>query len=192
MNIKFWSKEELHKVLEAARRESIRNHAMILFAYNFGLRASELAGLTIQNIQTGRLVCNTLKGSNSIDVLIENDADPLLDCKKALQSWLRVREDSGSQFLFISRLGSGMTRDAVADIFENAAAAAGIERGRRNPHIAKHTLLALAYRDGCDVFTLQQLGHHKDLKATSAYIHCSQDEARAKLRVTRTQAAAAA
>jgi len=189
MNIKFWSKDELHKVLEAARHESIRNHCMILFAYNFGLRASELCGLTLQNVQTGRLVCQTLKGSDPVDVLIEDDPNPLLNCKLALQNWLRVREDSGSQFLFISRLGSGMTRDAVGDIFENAALHAGIERGRRNPHIAKHSLLALAYRDGCDVFTLQQLGHHKDIKATACYIHCSQDEARAKLRNARQRAA---
>src|SRR5258708_4386587 len=148
---------------------------MILFAYTFGLRASELARLTVQNVQTGRLVCNTLKGSDPIDALIESDDDVLLDCRRALHNWLRLREDSGSQFLFTSRLGSGMTRRAVYDIFEDAAAAAGIEAGRRNPHLAKHTLLALAYRDGCDVFTLQQLGHHQDLKVNAVYTHGTQD-----------------
>lgn len=186
--IKYWKQDELLAVLNAARRESVRNHAMVLFSYVFALRASEVAKLTIQNIQTGRLVCKTLKGSDAVDMPIESDEVALLDAKKALAAWLRVRPDTGSVFLFTSRLGSGMTRRAVYDIFENAAAAAGIEAGRRNPHLGKHTRLALGYRAGLDVFALQQLGHHKDIKSTSAYIHITQDEAVAKAKVAMARA----
>jgi integrase len=53
--IKYWKQDELLAVLAAAKRESVRDHAMILFAYTFGLRANELATLTVQNVQTGRL-----------------------------------------------------------------------------------------------------------------------------------------
>ena len=191
MNIKFWSEKELLAVLAAARRESTRNWAMILFAYQFGLRASEVAGLTVQNIQTGRLVCDTLKGSDPIDAPIEHNEIALLDAKKALTDWLRVRPDDGSLFLFTSRLGSGMTRRAVYDIFEDATFKAGIEAGRRNPHQAKHTRIALAYRAGLDVFALQQLGHHKDIKSTACYTHVTQDEACAKAKVAMSKAFAA-
>ncbi len=74
----------------------------------------------------------------------------------------------------------GMTRWAVRDIFEDAAMRAGIEPGRRNPHMAKHTLGSLAYRAGVDVVALQQLLGHRDPKATLSYTHLSQDEAHAK------------
>jgi site-specific recombinase XerD len=73
-----------------------------------------------------------------------------------------------------------MTRDAVGDIFEDAAMRAGIERGRRNPHIAKHTLGSLAHRSGVGLLDLQQLLGHRDIKATSMYTHVTQDEAHVK------------
>ncbi len=186
--IKYWKQDELLNVLAAARRESIRNHCMILFAYTFGLRANELCTLTVQNVQTGRLVCKTQKNSLPVDAIIELNEIALLDCRKALQAWLRVRPESSDNSLFVSRLGKGMKRLAVYDIFVNAAAAAGIEAGRRNPHVAKHSVIRHGWEAGLDVFTLQQIGHHRDLKATAAYTAVTQDEARAKAKAAMSAA----
>ena len=49
--IKYWSQDELLRILTEARRESIRNHCIILFAYTFGLRSNEVANVTVQNVQ---------------------------------------------------------------------------------------------------------------------------------------------
>jgi site-specific recombinase XerD len=178
--IKHWTPSELLAVLNAARRESIRNHCIILFAYTFGLRANEVATLTVQNVQTGRLVCKTQKNSLPVDAVIEPNEIALLDCRKALAAWLRVRPQSSDNSLFVSRLGKGMRRLAIYEVFVNAAAAAGIEAGRRNPHVAKHSVIRHGWEAGLDVFTLQQIGHHRDLKSTAAYTAVTQDEARAK------------
>jgi integrase len=178
--IKYWTPNELLKVLEAARQESVRNWCIVLFAYTFALRSNEVANLTVQNIQTGRLVCKTQKNSLPIDAIIESNDIPLLDCKKALQAWLRIRPESSDNKLFVSRLGKGMTRRAIYDIFEDATFKAGIEAGRRNPHCAKHSAIRHGWSAGLDVFTLRQLGHHRDLKATAVYCGVTQDEARAK------------
>jgi site-specific recombinase XerD len=181
--IKYWKQDELLNVLAAAKRESVRNHCMILFAYTFGLRANELCTLTVQNVQTGRLVCKTQKHSLPVDAVIESNDIALLDAKKALVAWLRVRPQSSDNALFVSRLGKGMKRLAVYEIFVNAAAAAGIEAGRRNPHVAKHSVIRHGWEAGLDVFTLQQIGHHRDLKATAAYTSVTQDEARSKAKL---------
>ncbi len=186
--IKDWKQDELLNVLAAARRESVRNHCVILFAYTFGLRANELCTLTVQNVQTGRLVCKTQKNSLPVDAVIESNEIALLDAKKALQAWLRVRPQSSDNALFVSRLGKGMKRLAVYEIFVNAAAAAGIEAGRRNPHVAKHSVIRHGWEAGLDVFTLQQIGHHRDLKATAAYTAVTQDEARAKAKAAMSAA----
>ena len=178
--IKYWKQDELLNVLAAAKRESVRNHCMVLFAYTFGLRANELCSLTVQNVQTGRLVCKTQKNSLPVDAVIESNEIALLDCKRALAAWLRVRPQSSDNALFVSRLGKGMKRLAVYEIFVNASAAAGIEAGRRNPHVAKHSVIRHGWEAGLDVFTLQQIGHHRDLKATAVYTAVTQDEARAK------------
>jgi len=178
--IKYWNQNELLAVLTAARQESIRNHCMVLFSYTFALRSNEVASLTVQNVQTGRLVCKTQKNSLPIDAVIESNDIALLDAKKALQAWLRIRPQSSDNALFISRLDKRMTRRAVYDIFEEATFRAGIEAGRRNPHCAKHSVIRHGWEAGLDVFTLQQIGHHRDLKATAAYTAVTQDEARSK------------
>lgn len=175
--MKYWQPNELLSVLEQARNKSTRNHLMVLLAYKHGLRATELCLLKLDDVADGRLDCKRLKGSLHTNRPLESDANPLLDEKRALSAYLRERQDTGSMFLFVSRLGGGMTRDAVADIFEDACMRAGIERGRRNPHMAKHTLGSLAYRAGVGLLDLQQLLGHKDIKATSMYTHVTQDEA---------------
>lgn len=175
--MKYWQPTELLAVLSEARKVSVRNHCMILFAYKHGLRATELCHIKLEDVADGRLDCQRLKGSLHTNRPLESDPNPLLDEKRALAAYLRERPDTGSIFLFISRLGSGMTRHAVRDIFEDAAFHAGIERGRRHPHCAKHTLGALAYRAGVDTFALQQLLGHRDAKATAVYAGVTQDEA---------------
>lgn len=178
--IKYWKQDELLAVLAVARRESIRNHCVVLFAYTFGLRSNEVASLTVQNVQTGRLVCKTQKNSLPVDAVIEGNDIPLLDCRKALAAWLRVRPQSSDNALFVSRLGKGMKRLAIYEIFVDAAFHAGIEAGRRHPHVAKHSVIRHGWEAGLDVFTLQHIGHHRDLKSTAVYTAVTQDEARAK------------
>ncbi len=178
--MKYWQAAELLRVLEQAKKKSVRNHCLILLAYKHGLRATELCHLKITDVADGRLDCKRLKGSLHTNRPLESDQNPLLDEKRALAAWLREREDLGSVFLFTSRLGGGMTRDAVGDIFEDAAMRAGIERGRRCPKTAKHTLGALAHRSGVGLLDLQQLLGHRDIKATSVYAGVTQDEAHVK------------
>jgi integrase len=178
--MKYWKPQELLTILAHAKKQSIRNWCLILLAYKHGLRSSEICRLRLEDVEHSRLDCKRLKGSLHTNRPLESDPNPLLDEKEAVAAYLREREDTGSVFLFTSRLGSGMTRRAVYDIFENATAAAGIEPGRRNPHCAKHTLGALAYRAGVDPFALQQLLGHRDAKATAVYAAVTQDEAHAK------------
>lgn len=178
--MKYWQPVELLRVLEAAKKRSARNHCLILLAYKHGLRATELCRLKLTDVADGRLDCQRLKGSLHTNRPLESDPNPLLDEKRALATWLRERRDDGSVFLFTSRLGSGMTRFAVSDIFNHAASRAGIEFGRRGPHCAKHTLGALMYRAGVDTFALQQLLGHRDAKATAVYAGVTQDEAHVK------------
>src|SRR6266478_2819240 len=124
--MKYWKPNELLNVLSEARNISARNHLLVLLAYKHGLRSSEICALRLRDIAHGRLDCQRLKGSLHTNRPLESDPNILLDEKRALAAWLREREDAGSIFLFTSRLGFGMTRDAVADIFEDAAMRAGI------------------------------------------------------------------
>jgi integrase/recombinase XerD len=177
--VNYLKANEMLRVLAEAKRVSTRNWCLVLFAFRFGLRASELAGLTLDNVKGGVLDVQRLKGSQRTKDEIVSDPNPLLDAKKALAAWLRVRPQSSDNSLFLSRLGKGMKRRAVYELFEDAAFHAGIEGGRRNPHIAKHTLGVTLRKAGVDLATIASaLGHSDPATTIRYYQHVDRDEVR--------------
>src|SRR5882672_4451804 len=126
-SIKYLELNEMLNVLAEARKKSVRDHAIVLFAFRFGLRASELSMFKLSDVADGYCDVQPLKGSEHTRQAIMSDSNPLLDTKAVLSTYLRTRPDDGSLFLFTSRLGSGMTRRAIYNVFENAAFQAGIE-----------------------------------------------------------------
>ncbi len=182
MDIKYLELNEMLTVLDEAKKVSARNWAVVLFAFRFGLRASELAGLTLESVAGGYCDVQRLKGSEHTRQQITSDTNALLDAKAALAACLREREDTGSMFLFTSRLGSGMTRRAIYNVFEDAAFHAGIDAGRRNIHICKHSLAVNLRKRGVPVDIVQKaLGHSRPETTIKFYYHTSQDEATAAI-----------
>jgi integrase len=169
---------EMLAVLAAAKKKSRRDHCLILFAYRFGLRASELSLLKLWDVQNGVCDVQRLKGSEHTKQAITSDAEPLLDAKAALAAWLKARGDAdGSCFLFTSRQGGGLKRRAIYDLFEDAAMRAGIERGRRNIHICKHSLGQNLKAAGLPVdIVAKALGHKDPATTIKFYYHTTQDE----------------
>ncbi|MGB7729586.1 MAG: tyrosine-type recombinase/integrase [Candidatus Acidiferrum sp.] len=45
--MKYWTPDELLRILAEAKKVSARNHLVVLLAYKFGLRATELCRLTV-------------------------------------------------------------------------------------------------------------------------------------------------
>src|SRR5260370_8075814 len=166
MDLKYLEFSEMTNVLAKAKGKSIRDWCVVLFAFRFGLRASELSTLKVSDVSDGFCDVRRLKGSEHTRQAITSDANPLLDAKAALASYLRQREDTGSIFLFTSRLGSGMTRRAIYNVFEAAAYRAGIEAGRRNIHICKHSLAVNLRKRGVSVAIVQRPLAHPDPPTT--------------------------
>lgn len=182
MDFKYLELNEMLAVLGEARKVSARNHLVVLLAFRFGLRSQELAMLKLSDCDGGFLDCKRLKGSDHTRQAITSDPNPLLDVKSALAAWLREREDTGSIFLFTSRLGHGMTRRAIFNVFEDAAFHAGIDAGRRNIHICKHSLAVNLRKRGVPVDVVQKaLGHARPETTIKFYYHTSQDEATAAI-----------
>ncbi len=176
---KYLTMQEMLRVLAEAKKASIRNWCLCLFAFRFGLRCQELASLTLENVASGVLDVQRLKGSEHTSDEITSDANALLDARAALSAWMRERTRAGetSCFLFVSRLGSGMTPRAVYNVFEDAAFHAGIDRDRRNVHIAKHSLGVALRKAGVDLATIAKaLGHRDPATTIRFYQHVDRDE----------------
>jgi integrase/recombinase XerD len=176
-SIKYLELTEMVNVLAKAKEKSVRDWCLVLFAFRFGLRASELSTLKLSDVADGFCDVRRLKGSLHTRQAIVADANPLFNVQAALADYLQTRPDSGSVFLFTSRLGSGMTRRAIYNVFEDAAFRAGIEAGRRNIHICKHSLAVNLRKRGVSVDIVQRaLGHADPGTTLKFYYHTSQDE----------------
>ncbi len=128
-------------------------------------------------MRNGKISCSRgKKTEHTVEELCEHD-NPLLNEKAVLAAWLR--DADGSVMLFTSRLGSGMTHQQVYNLFSGAAFRAGIERGRRNPHILKHSHASHLLRNGADLAYVQKALGHKHIGSTTRYTPVSVQEAQA-------------
>jgi integrase/recombinase XerD len=169
---------ELLKVLGYARKHGAREHCMFLLGYAHGLRVSEIATLTLEDVRNGRIRCNRGKGSqHTVEELRENQ-NPLLDEKMALAAWLRERKDAdGSVFLFTSRQGSCLKRKQVYNLFRKCVELAGLQPNQLGPHLLKHSYASHLLRNGADLAFVQKALGHAHISSTVRYTHVTASEA---------------
>lgn len=173
--MKYLKPEELLRVMTEAKKRGPREHAMFLMAYHHGLRASEIRNLLLSDIKDGMIDIRRLKGSRRSLQPIKTHDNPMLDEKRVLTAYLRSREDSGSQFLFTSRLGSGLTRQQVYNLFSKISIRAGV--GQKGSHCLKHSLGRHMVEQGVSIAHIQVMLGHADLKATARYLSISDADA---------------
>ena len=83
--MEFLTRNELTRVLAEAKKSGAREHAMFLLGYLHGLRATEIANLTLNDIRGGKLRVQRLKGSLKSTQAIEAHA---IDFTTKKLSWL--------------------------------------------------------------------------------------------------------
>src|SRR5208283_3241072 len=116
--------QETLELLKVARNHSVRDWAMILLAYRHGLRASEVCGIKLADIdlKAGSISIRRLKGSlHTIQPLYQHRGQPLLDETAALRAWLRKRPADGSDYLFTSQKGGKLGRTQFFRNFQRVA-----------------------------------------------------------------------
>jgi site-specific recombinase XerD len=161
----FLSTDEVLDVLKAARERSTRDWAMILLAYRHGLRASEVCGLKLTNIdlKAGSISITRLKGSlQTVQPLCPHRGQPLLDEMNALRAWLRERRSDGSDYLFTSQKGGRLDRTQFFRIFQTVAETAALPIEKRHPHVLKDSLASHLVAGNVNLALIRQaLGHRR-------------------------------
>ena len=169
---------ELLKVLDYARKQGAREHAMFLLGYAHALGATEIACLTVEDVRNGRIRCNRGKGSQHTVEELREHANPLLNEKLVLAAWLRERGDGdASVFLFTSRKGSRLRRQQVYRLFRHCVELAGIDVDRKGSHLLKHSYASHLLRNGADLAFVQKSLGHAHISSTVRYTHVTTNEA---------------
>ena len=177
----FLAPTELLALLRAAREHSLRAWAMILIAYKHGLRCSEVCDLRLSDIdlKSNQITVRRLKGSmTNVQNLEKLQGQPLLDEPKALKAWLAERPtDDASPYLFTSQKGGQLDRSAFFRLFQSVAEAAGLPRGKRNPHLVKHSLASHLVAAGTNLAFIRQSLGHMSASSTARYCHVTDAQA---------------
>jgi type 1 fimbriae regulatory protein FimB len=174
------SPAELLTVLKIARAKSTRDWAMILVAYRHGLRASEICGLKMSdvNLRDRSIAIRRLKGSMSqVQPLYTHKGQPLLDETAALRAWLRERGDDGSGILFLSQKGGALHRSSFFSIFAGLAMDAGLPSEKRHPHVLKHSLASHLVAGNVNLALVKQCLGHRSINSTMQYVGTSDAQA---------------
>jgi len=154
--------------------ENVRDLAMLELLYATGLRVSELVHLKLRevNLDSGYLM--TLgKGNKERLVPIGESA-----CQRvtAYLEGVRYRldPDRRNRFLFLSRLGDAMSRQAFWNIIKKRTYQAGISKNI-SPHTLRHSFATHLLENGADLRSVQVMLGHADLSTTQIYTHVTRE-----------------
>lgn len=163
--------DEILKVLKATA-DNKRNLAMILLGYRHGMRASEVCGLELKDVdlKNGEITIRRLKGSlKTTQPLADLQGQPLLSEKRVLRAWLEERGNHPSRFVFTSQLSGQVHRSQFYRVFSEAAERAGLPKDKRHPHCLKHSLGYSLVEANVNLAVIKQALGHKSIASTAVY-----------------------
>jgi len=165
--------EEVEALLGAPRGETpraVRDRALLEMAYATGLRASELTGLTLEEVdlEEGLVRCVGKRQRERIVPFGTQAKRSLLRYLDGARSLLA--RDRGERAVFVTRLGRPFTRMGYWKLLRGHAATAGI-RSVVSPHTLRHSCATHLLEGGCDLRVVQEFLGHRSIETTQIYTH---------------------
>lgn len=160
---------EIRALLAAAARSNnpLRDKAVILFLLDTGMRASELAGLKLGDLEGSQL---RVMGKGRKERRVPLSSASMMALNELLRHEGRY---GGSDALFPSSQGGGhMDRHSVRKLLERLGETAGV--ANPNPHRFRHTFALNYLRNGGDIYTLQAILGHSTLDMVKRYLAIAQ------------------
>lgn len=149
----------------------LRDAALLELLYGSGLRASEVCGLRLGDVQTTLGVVR-VRGKGDKERLV-----PLgVPARRAVEAYLAqcrpllaTRGAGPTEPLLLSRTGRALERVRVWQLVSAHARAAGL--GEVHPHMLRHSFATHLLMGGADLRAVQEMLGHADIATTQTYTH---------------------
>jgi integrase/recombinase XerD len=171
------SEEEVESLLDApvvSDPLGNRDRTMLEVLYATGLRVSELVNLRHTQVNVSQGV---------IRILGKGNRERLIPLGEEAMRWLRefaqgsrgeILLERQTDYLFPTRRGDRMTRQAFWHIIKRYARKAGIGR-ELSPHTLRHAFATHMLSRGAELRVVQMLLGHSDLSTTQIYTHVARE-----------------
>ncbi len=174
--VPYLEKPEMDALLAQPNRKTIqgqRDYRLLLFIYNTGARASEVAGLCIKDLDLAR---DPERGLSSVTFLGKGNK------KRRCPLWSQTAEEVAlamegrgpSERVFLNRVGQPITRFGIHELVKRyaqrvASDQPSLRAKRVSPHVIRHTTGTHLLRAGVDINTIRAWLGHVSLDTTNIY-----------------------
>lgn len=169
--------KQLLAVPDTSDPQGLRDRAILEVLYAGGLRVSELAALSLNEMDLSAGELRVIgKGNKERIALIGKPA------VAALGAYLErgrpeLAGDTPTTAVFLNRFGGRLSSRSMDTIVRKAGIAAGIEQ-TVTPHLLRHTFATHLLDGGADLRVVQELLGHENIATTQIYANVTQGRAR--------------
>ena len=167
--------EEINLVIDACDDSTIigsRDKAIILFLARIGLRACDVSGLKLDDIdwKNGTVLVIGKNRQETKLPLSQDVGDALLD-------YLLVRPTVSNRFMFITATAPwvGITASGVSAVAVRAIRRADIGAPSYGSHVFRHSAATALLRQGCSLETIGIVLRHASVETTAHYAKVDMD-----------------
>ena len=173
-SVSYLTREQMQAILDSPDVVTFsgqRDRVLLMLLYNTGARASELAGLQIQDVSLESRVSVHIRGKGR-----KNRSVPLWrETARLLRSWLRQLDGAPASPLLPNARGNPMTRSGIAQRLQYAVGRVASEHPslrslRVSPHLIRHTTAMHLLQSGVDLSVIAMWLGHETTQTTHQYL----------------------
>ena len=155
----------------------LRDKAMLELLYATGIRASELAGLKISDINTDIGYLRCLGKGNKERVIPVGKVAIAATVEYVRELRPKLAKPFSGDSLLLSRTGRPMSRIEIWRLIKKYAIRAGMPRNL-TVHTLRHCFATHLLAGGADLRSVQEMLGHADIATTQIYTHVDQERLR--------------
>ena len=176
------SKVEYEALLRACGHHP-RDSAIIELLLQTGLRLSEVARLTLDDVELPRRIGKDAETMGRLHTVGKGRKERWIPLNykvcRALRTWLNTRSNGEDRALFVTKFRRPTGPRAIQHLVKKHMAEAGIKNA--GVHTLRHTFATHHVAQGTSLRTVQEVLGHADLKTTSIYVQLAQEAMRKEL-----------
>lgn len=176
---RFFYEQEMEALFAATKGESAlerRNLALLELFYATGMRVSEVADLTIDQIDLElKIILVHGKGNKDRYVPFGKHAlNALVDYLTNVRPELLAKTGGKSECVFLNNRGGKITSRGITYILDRVIEKSALS-SKIHPHMLRHTFATQMLNNGADLRTVQELLGHSSLSTTQVYTHVTME-----------------